>query len=477
MTHERDDRWGPLLAGSLGLVALGLLAARPVLLAGAVVPLALVLYGRRSRLPDSPAVRAERAVEPSAPTPGQRVRVTLTVENVGDTLLPDVRVADGVPAALAVVDGTPRGAATLSPGESLTCRYTVLARRGEHEFAAPAVRVRSLAGSDVVTGTPDCEGATTLAALAPVSPPGGATAGLSGHGGQAGDRTGSGQEFYATRAYRPGDAVGRIDWRHFAKTGEFVTQQYRDERAGPTVLIVDVREPTRRARRPGAPTGGALAVYAGQRVLGALDGARVDLAVVGLDGDADLDVVGPHGLACLDADGRGNRARACSLLEAAETAAGGQSPNGADEKWATESAPPSRAEGGQPAPSVAGDGGQRAAGEPTAGQDPSATDRPGDDVTSRLLDHVPADASVVVVSPLLDDWPVSLARSLADRSAVVVLSPCVTDGGSPGARLARLDRQRRFGTLGSAGIETVDWDPADGLDEALGRTLQGGSAP
>ncbi len=56
--------------------------------------------------------------------------------------LSDVRVVDGVPTDLAVLDGSPRGGETLTAGESVAIEYTLIARRGEHDFDEPRLRVR-----------------------------------------------------------------------------------------------------------------------------------------------------------------------------------------------------------------------------------------------------------------------------------------------------------------------------------------------
>jgi len=51
------------------------------------------------------------------------------------------------------------------------------------------------------------------------------------HGRVPTDVGGAGVEFHATREYRRGDPVKRIDWNRRARTGELATLELREERA------------------------------------------------------------------------------------------------------------------------------------------------------------------------------------------------------------------------------------------------------
>jgi uncharacterized protein (DUF58 family) len=53
---------------------------------------------------------------------------------------------------------------------------------------------------------------------------------------------GSGIEFHRTREYRAGDAMHRIDWNRYARTGSLTTVEYREENAATVVLLVDARQ-------------------------------------------------------------------------------------------------------------------------------------------------------------------------------------------------------------------------------------------
>ena len=474
MSLVRVRRWGVGLVATLALVGVGLLYASPTLLTGAAVPLAYVLYGALSRVPEGASVRAERAFDRGNPAPGEPVGVELTVTNAGDRVLPDVRVIDGVPEELAVTEGSPRVCTALAPGESVTLSYEVVAKRGEYGFADPAVRLRSVAGTERATAEVAADGDRTLVGTNAVREPPLDDAALPRAGTLPTDSGGSGLEFHATRQYRPGDPMTRVDWRHYAKTGEFVTVQYREEQALRTVLVVDARPVGRVTGEPGYPTGAELAAYAAQRLDDALESAGVVASVtaVGLDGEGLDGLVGPDGLPWVDSDGRNRAAHAERLFRATQRVGEGEPAGVARE--------PSPADAAAGVPGGAGPGvDATAAADASAGPDAAAGTVPdggaGDpdtERTRRLLARLPPDAQVVLCTPLVDDWPVEFARALAVRDyPQVVLSPDVTGGESVGQRVGALQRELRLRTLERTGATVAGWDLGQPIDYALRRSL------
>jgi len=491
------QRWGVGLVATLALLGMGLLYADPVLLTAALIPLTYVLYGTLSRVPGEVSLSASRSIEPDTPEPGETVTVTLTVRNEGDQVLPDVRVIDGVPEELTVTSGSARLGTPLSPGQREEVSYTVAAKRGEFSFADPAVRVRSLAGSERVTRPVSASGDSVLTCTnvrgeAPLQ-----QSTINRQGALPVDSGGPGQEFYATRQYKRGDPVNRIDWHNVAKTGEFITVQYRKEQAARTVLVVDARPPNRVTAAPGYPTGAQLSAYAGQRLFEALSEAGVQTSVTALGVDpGDLDgLVGPDGLPWIDPqDEAGERGRAALLFHRLGTEAGDEvgplsleAPavllaDGPAGTWAGRSDPGSGA--ASPAGttvSPAGRGGQadgypgaRADGGPASSgwQRQLLGDGEVDERIRRLLSRLPGDAQVVLCSPLVDNWPVTLGGALSVRDyPVVVVSPDVVDAGSPGQRLAAVARRARLRALDRMGVETVDWETDAPIDYAVRLSL------
>jgi uncharacterized protein (DUF58 family) len=303
------------VAASVVIAALGMVTGNPTVLLASVVGVGWAAYARISR---APAVRigVERELTPTRPAPGETARVRLRLTNEGDRTVPDVRVVDRTADALAVVEGAPRGATALRPGETATVEYGVRARRGDHELGPATVVVRGASGA--VERVADRGGRTTLSCGLPAeSVPVSATA--SGRAGRVTtDAGGAGSEFHSTREYRPGDPMRRVDWNRLARTGQLTTVEFDEERAASVVLTIDARSDVDQSPGPDRPGAVELATYAAEQARRRLhaEGHRVGLAVLG-NGDR-LDWLAPD-------VGRDHRARLRSALAA--TAAGGVGPD------------------------------------------------------------------------------------------------------------------------------------------------------
>jgi uncharacterized repeat protein (TIGR01451 family) len=455
---------------TLALVSLGLLYASPLLLSSAVVPLGYAVYGALSAVPGDANVRIERAVDEAAPAPGERVTVTVTVTNAGEVALPDVRVVDGVPAELAVVAGSPRRSLALRPGESAAFEYALVARRGEFPFEDASVRLRSLAASGVRTESVAAAGADRVTCRYPLSDAAAGTATPRLSGTHPTDSGGPGTEFHSTREYRSGDPRSRIDWRRLAKTGELATVSFREERAVRTVIVVDARDPGRVAPRPGVPTGADLSGYAGERLFEALTGAGAVTGVtaLGVDGAATDAPVRPGGLPWADGTAHATASLARSVFAAVQDDASSRPGGG-----------PS-ADGSAPAGGDSGDPDGGASPDRTGADDGAGATDGRDEQVRSLLARLPPAAEVVLVSPLLDDRPVSLVRTLRSQGhPVTVVSPDVTGTGSVGGTVAGVEHRRRLAALAAAGARTSSWTPEESLERTLAESvthLVGGTA-
>ncbi|WP_302082563.1 DUF58 domain-containing protein [Salinibaculum rarum] len=468
MTHRRIKRWGVGLVATLALTGFGLLFASERLIVAAAIPLAYVLYGTLSRVPDG-EFTVTRSFETPDPTPGEEVAVTLTVENTGDSVLTDCRIIDGVPEELAVVDGAPRACVAIPPGEATELTYTVVTKRGEYDFGDPTVRLRSLAATERQTETVAVDGDETLSCANAVRDPPVQDASLRRAGTLPTDTGGSGLEFYATRQYQSGDPMNRVDWRHYAKTGEFVTVQYRQEQAIRTVLIVDARPVGRITPQPGYPTGAELCAYAGERLFDALSAAGVATSVtaVGIEQGTLDGLVGPDGLPWVDPESSGHRdSHARTLFSGLQTIAESDAETSTladllERRRASDGlATPAREDAG-----TVGEGGESAT-------TTVAPDGGLDEQTRHLLARLPPNAQVVLCTPLVDDWPADLARSLAVRGyPLVVVSPDVTGADTVGQRIVETTRQFTLQTIERTGATTVSWDIDQPIDYALRRSL------
>lgn len=514
----RGHRWTVGLVAAVTLTGFGLLFASPTLFAAAIVPLVFVLYGTLATPPTITQLEATRSIQPRAPEPGEPVTVALTVQNTGDDTLPDVRVIDGVPAELAVTNGAPRGAKPLPPGESLTVEYTVVAKRGEFTFDPATVRLRSIAGGDSRTTELSVAGESILPCANSVQEPPLDNATLPRAGTLPTDSGGSGLEFYATRQYRPGDPMNRVDWRHYAKTGQFVTIQYREEQAARTVLVVDARGVGRVTPAPGYPTGTALCAYAGERLYDALDQAGVvsSVTAIGLDAqDLDGILAGP-GLPWIDQDlvsRHGIRPAALfrEVQAVAETNAKPvsltppQDPHTRDQRDRLHDQPKTTATARTDgwgdrigsaqatanvtntgtAGNVSSDNNARRTeqmtsatsngrGQPVVGGDqimPQESGVAAEREMELLLERLPPNAQVILCSPVLDNWPVTLGHELATRGyPFVVVSPDVLHTNRAGQRLAAIHRRLRLRTIDQLG-SVVSWNPEQPINYAIHRSL------
>jgi uncharacterized repeat protein (TIGR01451 family) len=211
VTERETDHWRGVAAVALVAGGLGVLTSTPALLLGAVVGVGYLAYARAFPAPDV-SLSVSRTLSDVDPDPGDEVTVSLTVRNTGETTIPDLRLVDGVPAALEVIDGSPRLGTALRPGARGTFEYTVFARRGEYEFEPLLAVARDASGSrerevelrvdTVLTCTPSLSATTDV-------PLRGLTSRYTGR--VETDTGGEGIEFYATREYRSGDSLSRVD--------------------------------------------------------------------------------------------------------------------------------------------------------------------------------------------------------------------------------------------------------------------------
>lgn len=235
------ERWTGLDGLVLVAAAAGVFTRESSLLLAAGLGVVVLGYVRVAAIPEV-SLRIERDLSDATPDPDDEVEVTLRVTNEGSSTLFDLRVVDGVPPALGVVDGSARLGTALRPGATTTATYTVTAVRGEHSWDETVVVVRDPSGAVESRETVDAE--TTLrcepelAATADL-PLRGLTSKYAGR--VETDVPGSGLEFASIREYRHGDPIRRIDWNRRARTGELATVEFREERAASVVLVVDTR--------------------------------------------------------------------------------------------------------------------------------------------------------------------------------------------------------------------------------------------
>ncbi|MCO8247040.1 MULTISPECIES: DUF58 domain-containing protein [unclassified Haladaptatus] len=411
---RETNRWHGVSAMVLLAAGVGIFTESPVTLLIGVVGVAFAAYARTAT-PPSTAFELTRVVRDPTPAPGDETEVEVTVENVGDRTAPDLRVIDGVPDGLRVTGGSPRIGTALRPGKRAVFTYTVEAVRGDHEFDPAQALARDFSGA--LEREFELEDETKISCTSQLE----STAEdvplreqTIRHVGQVTTREGgTGIEFFATREYRPGDPLSRIDWKRKARTGELTTVEFREERTATVVLLVDVRKQaylTSDHEDPGAVEHSIRA--AGDAFSALLDnGDRVGIAALG-----------PEDAWLAPATGETHRVEARELLSHASAFA--RTPS--DETFYST-------------------------------------------MSLRWLQRrLPSDAQVVFFSPLCDDFAPKIARRLdAIGHAVTVVSPDPTTDVSVGERLAQVERRQRLQSIRASGIRAVDWD----TDELLGVTL------
>lgn len=395
-----------------GVGAVGLLAAAvaivvrsPALLLAAVGAVGFEAYARTGTAP-SPDVAVTRELSDEAPDPGDEVTVTVTVTNDGEELLPDVRLVDGVPDAVAVEDGPARHATALRPGKYARFRYTVDAIRGVHEWNELQVIVRDASAAserELHLDPPEPTSFTCTPELAATAdlPLRGLTTQYTGR--VPTDVAGAGVEFHAVREYRHGDPLKRVDWNRLARTGELATRQFREERAATVVLLVDAREQAYLAPEPDAENAVERAVDAASVAAPALldAGDRVGLA-----GFA------PESCWVAPSSGADHRARLRRTL----------------------------------------------ATHPAFAPTPSDGNFYPFIQLRRLRRRLSADTQVIVCTPLTDDYVPTVVRRLdAHGHLVTVISPDPASDGTVGGQLAAVERRNRMSDLRRAGVRVVDW--------------------
>ncbi|QLG64126.1 DUF58 domain-containing protein [Halorarum salinum] len=383
-------------------VGLGALLESPSLVVAGAVGVAFAAYARADTAPH-PDLAVTRELSTTTPDPGEEVTVTLRVVNAGDGVVPDLRLIDGVPPALAV-EGSARLGTALRPGKAATLRYTVTAVRGAHEWRPVHVVTRNASGSrehderveaeTTMRCAPDLEASASL-------PLRGLTTQYAGR--VATDVGGAGLEFHSTREYRHGDPAKRVNWAQYARTGELSTLLFREERAATVVLCIDAREGSYLAPDPDAANAVERSVDAATQACSALlgSGDRVGVAAFA-PGECWL----PPG------SGADHAAAARELLGT----------------------------------------------HPSLAPTPPAERFLATTWFRRFRRRLPADAQVVFCSPMADDYALTVARRLdAHGHAVTVVSPDPTAADTPGRTLARVERANRLSRLRRAGIRVLDW--------------------
>ncbi|GAA0675405.1 DUF58 domain-containing protein [Natronoarchaeum mannanilyticum] len=417
-------RWNGVDAAALLAIGVGAIAQSPAAFLVGAVGVAYAAYARAARPPEVD-LRIERAFGDDRPDPGEEVEVTVRITNEGEAI-PDLRIVDGVPAQLHVVEGTPRLAAELGAGETVELTYSIGAERGRHGFEPVRAIARGYSGAverdarvrsatdDEVYCTPGGLPPSTDLSLQSLTTP---------YAGRVEtDIGGDGTEFYATREYQRGDPLSRVDWNRKARTGELSTVEFREERAASVVLLIDVRTEAWLRPDDASPSAVERSVEGAMQVFSSLveGGDRVGVAVVGA-----TDPWLPPG------SGEDHRAKARELFV----------------------------------------------------EHPLLTAESADDLIQRpisvqaLRRQLPSHSQVILFSPLCDDGVIEQAKLLeASGHLVTAISPDPTATATSGQTVAHVERELRLSELRRSGARVADWEWNESLASAISRAGERWSA-
>ena len=408
---ERTHRWRVAFVFVLFTSTVGLYLEAPLVF---LTSLLGVAYAGYPLFVGPPTVDLElsRTVTDETPNHGDPVTVTVTVTNTGPRTLADLRIIDGVPALLTVTDGTPRHTATLRPGASTTCQYTVTAKHGSHRFNPTTVIAYDISGNTRVETEITADEQTTVREEVEC------TVDLQAfqlrrqarqYAGQTPAETGeSGLEFQQIRAYQRNDSMHRIDWKRYARTGELTTMEFREEHRTAVVLCLDARQDAIRAAASTEPHAVAYCVAAAQQVLSTLEqqSEQVGVAIFGTEFDW-----------YPSSAGREQYAQIEQLL--------------IDHEY------------DQPIPLDADD------------TTVSSTKQ-----VYQLIAQTQGNVEIVVFSPLIDAFGETVAQQLeAQGYAVTVISPDVTTDTTVSEEFVGIERANRIQILRSRNVPVADWSP------------------
>jgi len=417
---RQTHHWTGITAFALLALAMGVLTSQPAVVLSSAIGIAVAAYARVGGPPPLADLEVERTVSDESPSPGDEIEVSVTVENTGGTLLPDLTLVDRVPATVEVTEGTPRLGTALRPGDSATFSYRVVVERGEHSWPLLVV-ARDLAGAHEREALVDAE--TTVECVPRLKSIAEMPVRLqtSMYDGEVSTGTGGeGLEFFSLRDYQPGDPKSRIDWKTYARTGEFTTVDFREEHAARVVLLFDGRESSYVSPAPGQKHALNESVRAATDIFAALN-----------DQGHLIGIAGFNGIPCWLGPSTGTlhleRVRELFL-----------------EHPALSPLPPDLAE--------------------------SEEGRYVDPMT-HVRRQLPSNTQIFLFSPLTDSYAYEVARRLDGAGHLVtIISPDPTAERTVGQRIARLERSVWIKRARDHGIRVLDWDTDRTLPLAIEHT-------
>ena len=232
--------WSLVTSLSLLLLLTGLVLKNATLLAMALPYLVFALTPFWRNLPKT-HWRVQRELNPDHLEGGQPSQIKVSVVNTGESL-EEVSLTDGIPGSVEL-EGSHEYYGEFRAGQTETLQYTVRGVRGKYEFPGISISVGDLLGLSRREEFLPCPG--TLAVLPAVeklekikiSPR--RTRVFTGM--IRSRESGTGVEFFGTRAYVPGDPMRHLNWKAGARWDLLITNLFEQERIADVGIILDAR--------------------------------------------------------------------------------------------------------------------------------------------------------------------------------------------------------------------------------------------
>ncbi len=240
-----------LILSAMVVIALGSLNA-PLL--AFTLPLVIYLGTGLLTNPSLTDIEITRTVTKEQISPGQPVKIVLTVRNNGSKLA-QIAIRDLLPANLELVDGSNEFLAQMGSGEVITLEYTIQGKRGYYNFRNVLIETRDLLNIFSNKKTLALENKLFIQPKSvrlgriPIRP-----RGTRVYSGYIPARTGgSGVEFFGVREYQHGDSLRWINWKVTARhMRKLYINEFEQHRVADVGIIVDARTRSNTTTNTGA---------------------------------------------------------------------------------------------------------------------------------------------------------------------------------------------------------------------------------
>lgn len=232
----------------LGLIAFAVIVSGFVTLNGGelalVLPIVLYWVYALSRAPSGVNVEVHRTVSAARVAAGAAFNIRLDVENLGERL-DELILEDTLPAGLELTDGSLRHLLSLGAHDHFSFSYTVSGPRGAYTFEelrAEATDPLGLFSMSVPISAPRRVEVMPIIDRVRAFPIRPRRTRV--YSGVIPARVGgAGIEFHGIRSYSPGDVTRRINWRLLARYPEdLYCNDFQQERVADVAIVLDGRE-------------------------------------------------------------------------------------------------------------------------------------------------------------------------------------------------------------------------------------------